>query len=902
MMPLSPRYLPLITQKRSQSEKKLKKKISFTPTPAGPRKEIFSPPPPLLVGVFGETIKSPSLALSPRVQGFEARLEFFESFRNLPKSTQRNVYQNIDSTPNQAYLEEIQKSHLNPKPFGMLNNQGPESRIDLHCFSMGDTYAHAFSEGLKHFKTLESLNLRSNRLSEKGAYQILSNLEFHPVRYLALSDNILGERSLECILSILRCQKPYLKHLNLENTRITTTMVQSLASVLSTNQSLVYLSLAKNNLQTRSCKALKEMLHYNEKLTKLDLHWNCLRGEGAVMIFEGICDNTSLEELDLSWNAIGNNKDITIFSRISESVSKQTFLLHLDLSHNYITYKECEVLGTGLEQNHTLMGLHLAGNECNLDSKGFILPSPQTHLDQGHFFKRIIDSPQYTRSTRMNCWLCEDWSEVTFYWRPVISGKAVSEPIFLHLECDDFRPELMEYHAGVFRLTRAVPPGTLKFFFSYMTSPMNSKEYKTEILGEPFEIEIEYWQDCLVPIKMLGMNYINSTVDKHLYYKIETTRPRMPALMYTPPAEDLERIPWSLGISLFKDYRFTDHKLITECFELDWNMSRLPALVKIPLQQAQIKEILLENYENILETYKTLAAYGGSEVFSIGSNVFFDFLNECKLIDGLYGASDIGVNWNASVAPKDKGQLYNPGNSLVRYEFMEILVRVANDRYVRNKICGNLVDAVRKVFLEHFTQVMKVYTNSVWREAEYLVEEVDLVYKAHRPILDHLYKKYSGRKCVPGQKAFMSLEEFRELCRDARLTSEKGTVREIDLAFAVAMMTQMDEVYKKRHIEMSYVEFLEALARVCAQSGYAKKYPKNEKDEIKELYHSNVETKLHKKIEEIMPNLLKLCSQNLKENFVFPTPETYKRMMFRSNLSLNNLNSGFSALNTMKSE
>jgi len=29
------------------------------------------------------------------------------------------------------------------------------------------------------------------------------------------------------------------------------------------------------------------------------------------------------------------------------------------------------------------------------------------------------------------------------------------------------------------------------------------------------------------------------------------------------------------------------------------------------------------------------------------------------------------------------------------------------------------------------------------------------------------------------------------------------------------MMTQIDELYKKRHLEMSYIEFLEAMVRVC---------------------------------------------------------------------------------------
>lgn len=45
------------------------------------------------------------------------------------------------------------------------------------------------------------------------------------------------------------------------------------------------------------------------------------------------------------------------------------------------------------------------------------------------------------------------------------------------------------------------------------------------------------------------------------------------------------------------------------------------------------------------------------------------------------------MNWNATITPKVKGQVYNPGSALVRYEFMEILVRVAHDKYIRNHLC-----------------------------------------------------------------------------------------------------------------------------------------------------------------------------------------------------------------------
>jgi hypothetical protein len=89
--------------------------------------------------------------------------------------------------------------------------------------------------------------------------------------------------------------------------------------------------------------------------------------------------------------------------KIAHCLSKQTYLKHLDLSHNYITYNECEVIAEGLKENHSLIGLHIAGNECILDSKGFVIPVKETQLELGHFFTRIIESPRYTHATRMNC-------------------------------------------------------------------------------------------------------------------------------------------------------------------------------------------------------------------------------------------------------------------------------------------------------------------------------------------------------------------------------------------------------------------------------------------------------------------------------------------------------------------
>lgn len=100
------------------------------------------------------------------------------------------------------------------------------------------------------------------------------------------------------------------------------------------------------------------------------------------------------------------------------------------------------------------------GNHSDIDCRGFMIPtSHTTNLTQGLFFRRIIPKhSQKRRGESIKCWICENWIEVTFKWTPGVSGAAIEEPVFLHLECDDFQPELMPKNSeGVYEITRAVP-------------------------------------------------------------------------------------------------------------------------------------------------------------------------------------------------------------------------------------------------------------------------------------------------------------------------------------------------------------------------------------------------------------------------------------------------------------
>lgn len=58
----------------------------------------------------------------------------------------------------------------------------------------------------------------------------------------------------------------------------------------------------------------------------------------------------------------------------------------------------------------------------------------------------------------------------------------------------------------------------------------------------------------------------------------------------------------------------------------------------------------------------------------------------------------------------------------------------------------------------------------------------------------------------------MSIEEWIDLCEHAQLMNADWTEREAKLAFIEAMMTQADEMKTRKHKEMSFVEFLEAVS------------------------------------------------------------------------------------------
>ena len=115
---------------------------------------------------------------------------------------------------------------------------------------------------------------------------------------------------------------------------------------------------------------------------------------------------------------------------------------------------------------------------------------------------------------------------------------------------------------------------------------------------------------------------------------------------------------------------------------------------------------------------------------------------------------------------------------------------------------------------DHLLPIISKYNSNKFRWESYIKEEIDVVFKKHLSLVNAVYKQYSKLLVKPGQKPFMSLQEFTDLCNAAKLNNDSFTSREVNFAFNLAMMTQVDELDLDRHCQMTFVEFLEALGRV----------------------------------------------------------------------------------------
>ena len=155
--------------------------------------------------------------------------------------------------------------------------------------------------------------------------------------------------------------------------------------------------------------------------------------------------------------------------------------MHIDFSFWGFTIDDCNNLNVGLSENHSILGIHMLGNQCGIDSKGYfsrsIIPPTQSTLHSkvvSTLHAGEVDSKNLDLQKWANWWIWEGWIPITFKYEHSKSNCAhlrfnSEDEILLHLSIDDYHPEIMipnSTNSNEYIKTRMVPPNQVKYYFS----------------------------------------------------------------------------------------------------------------------------------------------------------------------------------------------------------------------------------------------------------------------------------------------------------------------------------------------------------------------------------------------------------------------------------------------------
>ena len=834
---------------------------------------------------------------------------------------------------------------------------------------------------------IHSINLSENNIGSQDITEIINYIQNskNNLENLDLFGNLMGDVNIKKISESFFKIKPYIKNsINLGKNNIHDISSNAICEMLNHCSSLRELILSHNWLHNKAASQIITQLSTHFELRILDLSWNVI-GDDLVFLpsYEEIVnseikhpdknfDNFSLNEaltsrqLKVRTNPllppIETNKNIknkkdnvevkkvelkkipekpknpSIFAiALGEYFTKSDLsLIHLDISYNNLNSVDCKLLSEKVKTNHEILGIHVEGNEMEIDALGFITPLEKNIKNKGYFSnthifygmninnslrKTTIDNVRKIRN-KNQCWICSGFREVEFEYIPEeIFSDPVNHLVKIHLSFDNYKPFDMICDGTKYQIVRMCPPGEIKFFFSVDTIPVKKEAENGKNIFKNIDIESDFinytfdkeYIDELKNIqdklkynkkeknnenKLLNIdinNKINITVDTICKLEVKFNKNvisddyRKLIQFSSPRPEKIidkfvkPKTPWSFPISIWAyygyDYNDVSKFYLDQCFKFDFDRCQFNKDFQEEESYEELKRFLRERYKDIIDCYKYYSSFSGYSTWQITQNNLTEFINKCNgLCDKTYDINNVFLTQKSVCGnlldkeEKKNGNRYLSDN-IVRHQFLNLLVKVSKDKYITIlKVTKDPLEAVKMAFEKHYNYAIKGFEYHTWRQKRYYNERIDNFLKSFLPVFDAVYYSYAKQKGPRKKDVWMLLEEFNVLVQNI-VDINEFPIREIPYIFNQSMNLQINEIYTDKHINMLLPQFLEAICRVIDK---ASPIPFGESKEDWPM-NRRLEQPLINKLENILPNLIKLITHPefklLKEKFQVPSKD-----------------------------
>jgi len=677
---------------------------------------------------------------------------------------------------------------------------------------MGDTACRALCRALSRCTSLTTLDLSGNNITHAGGavgqlvryLKGLSSLDLH-------WNHITGESAKDLLRGLL------------ENSQA--------GGVLS-NVDVAWNPLGKMN-SDESAAQLAQIFRETKSLRHLDLSKCDLSAASCAVLADGLRDNKTI----LGIHVLGDEACMT----------PDGFMLPMPM------VPQTEPLASGTAAS----GM---GESPAVDT-GQLQPRPGS---QGAAMFRSTSAAQAHGSC---CWVCENWRELRIVYTPGVSGPRADE-IFLFTSLDGFqRPTKLQFHGGDFLAFLMAPAGMMHYIFQVgsdllpsrtasvvevaappqpalrirregSASAAGQRSGAAEVVGDPAAGS----DDAAGAGRAGGVLGANVTEVRWVNtLEVSAREPGEPVCMALQPrtvgfrVEAATTPAWELETSLFAPYEemLAKRTFCDASFDVDWRLARFNHMLRNDYDRAQVRESLRSQYAELTVLYRSLcsaewelalqtpasrAQNASPLVFGVSLHEFTHLLVQHCLVGEELSLEDSDAQFIIAAAP---------GHLIARHRFLELLVRLAmrwagrSGGKSRTNSVGKALEYILSKHIMYPYPSMRLKFKAVqWRADVLHSETVERVLRKHcQEMLDPMFNAVSkagmqGIRYMDTEGWFDVLDALEVL--EYRASGDQMALWDRVWLWQVSAISRIDEWRGDSLLQLSFAEFLEAIARLAA--------------------------------------------------------------------------------------
>jgi hypothetical protein len=247
---------------------------------------------------------------------------------------------------------------------------------------------------------------------------------------------------------------------------------------------------------------------------------------------------------------------------------------------------------------------------------------------------------------------------------------------------------------------------------------------------------------------------------------------------------------------------------------------------------SNIYDCILPHYRHLMWTFEFYSAMGNSSDMSqMLYNQCMDLMGDTDIVEPKNKKMDRSVLDGVFIEANKEGEEQqesevgdtNADRALMRFELVEMLIRIGLKKYLEPGTCATIDKAVEKILVEHILPndasgscSAAIHDIDDFRRNCLYNPDVDVLLRENDKTLRAIFSKFQDEDSKRLKNERMTYTFFMRFLKQVKFINEDFTLREARVTYVWSRMKVIDEVASHSTWGyLNYIDWLEALARMA---------------------------------------------------------------------------------------